>query len=63
MKEQQIQALREQYAGQVLAAFCANPAVFAENDRTGWGLVNCTHEQLVELADVLAHKLARKVVR
>ena len=29
-----------------LQGFCANPSVFAPNGNTGWGLVNCTNEQL-----------------
>jgi len=49
--------LRQWYAGLAMQGFCANPAVFASNPRSGWGLVNCTDDQLadrcVELADAV----------
>ncbi|MGI4846603.1 MAG: hypothetical protein ACRYGK_00440 [Janthinobacterium lividum] len=45
----------EIYLGQVLQGLCANPSVFAPNGISGWSLVNCTIEQLVELATQIAH--------
>lgn len=44
-------------AAQLLAGFCANPAVFAENPMSGWALVNATDDQLVTLATIMADKL------
>ena len=47
-------SLRDVFAANALAGFCANPAVFAANSQYGWGLVNCTEEQLVETCGRLA---------
>lgn len=47
--------LLEHYAGLALQGFCANPAIFAANERCGWGLVNCTNEQLAAYGRQLAH--------
>jgi len=41
--------LRDYFAAKAMQGFCANPAVFAHNDRSGWGLVNCTESQLVDI--------------
>lgn len=46
--------LRDYFAAKALAGFCANPAVFASNSRTGWSLVNCTEPQLAQSCYVLA---------
>lgn len=49
--------LRDHFAGQALAGFFANTAVFAEDRAAGWSLVNCTEEQLAQhcyrMADVM----------
>jgi hypothetical protein len=49
--------LRDHFAGKVLAGFCANPAVFAGNDRNGWDLVNCTEPQLAQVAYRIAGEM------
>lgn len=46
--------LRDYYKAQALAGFCANPAVFAQNGMTGWGLVNCNDAGLVGYCGFLA---------
>lgn len=46
--------LRAYFAAKALQGFCANPAVFAANDRNGWALVNCTERQLTDLCARLA---------
>lgn len=46
--------LRDYYAGQIMAGFCANPAIFAANPNHGWGLVNCVDADLVGYAGKLA---------
>lgn len=56
-------SLRDYYAGQVIAGFCANPAIFAANDMCGWGLVNSTGFSLGRYAfeiadDMLAARAA-----
>ncbi len=42
--------MRDYFAAKALAGFCANPAVFASNDRRGWGLVNASESELAEYA-------------
>ena len=51
---QQTPTLRDQFAMAILSGFCANPAIFAANQMCGWSLVNCTDEQLIAYAGVLA---------
>ncbi len=50
-------SLRDYIAARTLQGFCANPAVFAANARTGWSLVNCSKLELAafcyELADAM----------
>ena len=52
-------SLRDHYRGQIMAGFCANPAVFASNPMNGWALVNGTVEQLVEYADHIAEAMLK----
>ncbi len=52
-------SLRHHLAGKALAGFCANPAIFAENRQFGWGLVNCTEEQLCRAALSLADEMLK----
>lgn len=47
-------SLRDYFAGQALAGFCGNPAIFAANTRSGWTLVNCSDKQLAEHAYTMA---------
>jgi hypothetical protein len=49
--------LRDTFAGQALAGFCANPAIFAGNDQNGWDLVNCTEPQLAQVAYRIAGEM------
>lgn len=48
---------RRMVAAMVLQGFCANPAVFAPNPNTGWGLVNSTDTQLAGYAVHVANCL------
>lgn len=41
----------------ILSGFCANPAVFAANGMSGWGLVNCKDEDIVGYSMSLANKI------
>jgi hypothetical protein len=41
-------SMRDYFAAKAMQGFCANPAVFAENSRTGWGLVNGDEEALAK---------------
>ena len=43
-------SMRQYYKGQILAGFCANPAIFAANSKSGWSLVNCTEADLLGYA-------------
>jgi hypothetical protein len=47
-------SLRAWFAGQALTGFCANPAIYASNGRTGWGLVNTTEADLAHYCGVMA---------
>lgn len=49
--------LRQWYAGQALAGFCANPAVFAANGMCGWKLANATEEDMAGYCLHLAEKM------
>lgn len=51
-------SLRDVHASSALKGFCANPAIFAGNDYSGWALVNCTEEQLA----VVCHRLADAMI-
>jgi hypothetical protein len=51
--------LRDYGAFKALQGFCANPAVFAANGISGWGLVNCTEEQLSNYAYFLADAMLK----
>lgn len=51
-------SLRDFHASSALKGFCANPAIFAGNDYSGWALVNCTEEQLA----VVCHRLADAMI-
>lgn len=51
--------LRDYAAIKVLAGFAANPAIFAANGMTGWGLVNCTEEQLCQSALCIADAMLK----
>jgi hypothetical protein len=56
--------LRDYFAGQVIAGFCANPSVFASRPDCGWSLCNCTDSDLVGYAGSLADQmLAERVAR
>jgi hypothetical protein len=48
---------RLEIASKILAGFAANSAVFASRSDCGWSLCNCTDEDLVGYALVLADKL------
>lgn len=48
-------------AAMFMQGFCSNPAVFAENGRTGWGLVNCTDSELANYCAKLAKELIDEV--
>lgn len=50
--------LRDWFAGKALQGFCANPAVFAGNEYSGWALVNCTEDQLA----TVCHRLADAMI-
>lgn len=56
-------SLRDYFAAKALQGFCANPAVFAANGMSGWSLVNCTEQQLLDycghLADVMLVERAK----
>lgn len=45
---------RAYYKAKIIAGFCANPSIFAHNDRCGWSLVNCSDNDLVGYASRLA---------
>lgn len=47
-------SLRDYAALKILQGFCANPAVFAPNGMSGWGLVNCDEEKLTNYAIFIA---------
>lgn len=49
-------SLRQWYKGQILAGFCANPAIFSPNASCGWALCNCTPADLIDYAAKLADK-------
>ena len=54
---------RAYFAAKALQGLCANPgAAFQANDRSGWGMVNCTDDELaalsVRLADAMLEALA-----
>ena len=46
--------LRDWMTGNILSGFAANPAVFAYNGMSGWGLVNCNDADLAGYAAKLA---------
>lgn len=46
--------LRDYFAAKALQGFCANPAVFAANNRSGWALVNSDAAGLAEYCGHLA---------
>lgn len=47
-------SLRDWLAGQALAGFCANTAVFAANSYNGWQLINCSDHDLARQCLALA---------
>lgn len=51
--------LRDYGAFKALQGFCANPAIFAANGMSGWDLVNCTEEQLCQVAYRLADAMLK----
>ncbi len=51
------QTLRDYYKAKIMQGFCSNPAIFAPNAMCGWSLVNCTDEQLITYAGILANKM------
>lgn len=51
--------LRDYAAIRALQGFCANPAVFAPNPMSGWGLVNISEELLSKYAYDLADAMLR----
>ncbi len=55
-------SLRDWFAGQALAGFAANNAVFAANDQNGWELVNASERDVANRAYWLADAMiaARK---
>ena len=44
-------------ASRILASLVLNPAIIQPNNRSGWGLVNCTEQDLADMALSLADKL------
>lgn len=54
--------LRDWLAGQALAGFAANTAIFAANNQNGWDLVNASARDLADRAYWLADAMiaARK---
>jgi hypothetical protein len=47
--------LRQWYIGQALAGLCANPGgPFQANSMSGWGIVNCTEDDVASVAERLA---------
>ena len=50
-------SLRDYFAAKALSGFCANPAVFAENPRSGWGLVNASVENLTNYCFHIADEM------
>jgi hypothetical protein len=52
-------SVRDCAALKALQGFCANPAVFSANGMTGWGLVNCSEEQLTNYAYFLADAMLK----
>lgn len=57
-KQAEGMSLRDFHASSALKGFCANPAIFAANEYSGWSLVNCTEEQLA----VICHRLADAMI-
>jgi len=49
--------VRLEVAAQILAGFAANPAIFAQNDRCGWTLVNVSDADISGYAVRLAGQL------
>ena len=47
---------RQNLTATILSGFCANPAIFAQNSQSGWGLVNASDEDVVGYALSLADK-------
>lgn len=48
-------SMRAYFAAKALQGLCANPgAAFQANDRSGWGMVNCTDADVASLAVALA---------
>lgn len=52
--------LRNYFAAKALSGLCANPGgPFQANDRSGWGLVNCSVDQIAELAYDMADAMLK----
>lgn len=51
---------QEYFVAKLLQGFAANPAIFAADDRFGWGLVNVTESDLIEYAFHLAAKVVER---
>lgn len=52
--------LRDYFAARALQGLCANPGgPFQENDRCGWGIVNCTMDDIAREAYCLADAMLR----
>ena len=49
--------VRLEVASRILAGFAANPAIFAQNDRCGWCLVNSTDADIADYAARLAQEV------
>lgn len=52
-------SLRAYFLAHVMQGFCANPSVFAPNPQYGWGLVNCSPDQLINNAKDIADEMIR----
>ena len=51
---------RDGFAGQALQGLCANPGgPFQSNSNSGWGIVNCTPDEVAEMAYRLADAMLR----
>ncbi len=50
-------SVRQYYKAKIIAGFCANPAIFAQNANCGWSLVNCKDSELTGYAGKLADEM------
>ncbi len=53
-------SLRDYFAAKAMQGLCANSGgPFQSNSRSGWGLVNCTNDQISEAAYLLSDAMLR----